>query len=83
MKYLDTLAYLKLNRWEKFVYNLKKFFCAIPGWFVNLCKKIGRGCKNLALKIAANFVDIWNTFKKGSWRYNERSPPRPCCVAFA
>ena len=67
MKYLDTLAYLKLNRWQKLGYNLKKFFCAIPGWFVNLFKSIGRFFKNLALKIAANFVDIWNTFKKGSW----------------
>lgn len=67
MKYLDTLAYLKLNRWQKFGYNFKKFFCAIPAWFVNMCKAIGRFFKNLALKIAANFVDIWNTFKNGSW----------------
>ena len=67
MKYLDTLAYLKLNRWQKFGYNLKKFFCAIPGWFVNLFKAIGRFFKNLGIKIANNFVDIWNTFKKGSW----------------
>ena len=67
MKYFDTLAYLKLNKWQKFVYNLKAFFCAIPAWFVGLCKKIGRFFKNLGLKIADNCVDIWNTFKKGSW----------------
>ena len=67
MKYLDTLAYLKLNKWQKFCYNLKAFFCGIPVWFVNLCKKIGRFFKNLALKIADGAVDIWNTFWHGTW----------------
>lgn len=67
MKYLDTLAYLKLNKWEKFVYDLKKFFCSIPSRFVNLCKRIGNWFKSLGLKIADNFVDIWNTFRYGSW----------------
>ena len=67
MKYLDTLAYLKLNKWQKFVYNLKAFFCAIPGWFVNLFKKIGNFFKTLGIKIAEGCVDIWKTFKMGTW----------------
>ncbi|MCH5351135.1 MAG: sugar ABC transporter permease [Clostridiales bacterium] len=67
MTYLDSLAYLKLNKWQKFVYKLQCFFCAIPGWFLNLFKKIGRFFKNLGIKIKDNFVDIWYTFVNGSW----------------
>ena len=67
MTYLTSLEYLKLNKWQKFIYKLKCFFCAIPGWFVDKGKKIGRFFKALGLKTAAMFVDIWNTFKNGSW----------------
>ena len=67
MTKLDTLAYLKLNKWQKFLYNLKCFFIGIPGWFADKFKKIGRFFKKLGLKIADNFVDLWNTFKYGSW----------------
>lgn len=66
-KELKAAEYLKLNRWQRFAYRLKAFFCAIPGWFVALFKKIGKFFKNLGLKIADNVVDLWNTFKNGSW----------------
>ncbi len=66
-KELKAAEYLKLNRWQRFVYKLKAFFCAIPRWFVALFKKIGRFFKNLGLKIADNAVDLWRTFRYGSW----------------
>ncbi|MCH5154006.1 MAG: sugar ABC transporter permease [Clostridiales bacterium] len=67
MTYLNSLDYLKLTRWQKFIYKLKCFFCAIPGWFVDKGKKIGRFFKNFGLKTADTFRDIWYTFKNGSW----------------
>lgn len=66
-KELKAAEYLKLNRWQRFLYKLKTFFCAIPHWFAALFKKIGRFFKNLGLKIADNFVDLWRTFRHGSW----------------
>lgn len=68
MLQLDALDYLKLNKWQKFVYNLKKFFVGIPHWFAVKFTKLGRVIKDLALKFWANLVDIWTTFKNGSWK---------------
>lgn len=68
MLQLDALAYLKLNKWQKLAYNLKKFFVGIPRWFADKFVKLGRAIKNLALKLWANLVDIWTTFKTGSWK---------------
>lgn len=67
MEYLSSLDYLKLNKWQKFVYKLKCFFCAIPNWFVTRFKKIGNAFKRFGIKVKDNFVDIWNTFKNGTW----------------
>lgn len=68
MKKLTDLQYLQLNFWNKRAYDLKCFFCAIPGWFLNLFKKIGRGVKKLGIGIKDEFVDIYKTFVKGSWQ---------------
>lgn len=68
MKQLAVLDYLKLNKWQKFVYKLKCFFCAIPGWFVNLFKKIGNFFVKFGVGIWNNLKDIGNTFIKGSWK---------------
>lgn len=65
---LNDLDYLKLNKWQKFWYKLKLFFCAIPGWFVNLFKKIGRAFVRFGLYVKDTAVDIWTTFVKGSWQ---------------
>lgn len=68
MKQLAVLDYLKLNKWQKFVYKLKCFFCAIPGWFVGLFKTIGRFFVKFGVGIWNNLKDIGNTFVKGSWK---------------
>ena len=39
MKKLTDLEYLKLNKFQALIYNLKLFFCAIPSWL----KKLGNG----------------------------------------
>ena len=68
MKQLEVLDYLKLNGWQKFLYNLKCFFCSIPGWFLNLFKKIGAWFKKTGIAIWENLKDLWLTFKNGRWQ---------------
>ena len=67
MKRLNDLDYLKLSKFQAFLYNLKLFFCAIPGWF----KKIGRGIigffKNCGIAIKNEILDIITTFTQGNW----------------
>ncbi|MGN1066303.1 MAG: carbohydrate ABC transporter permease [Candidatus Fimimonas sp.] len=50
------------------MYKLKCFFCGIPHWFANLGKKIWNGLKKIGIGIKNEFVDIGNTFVKGSWQ---------------
>ena len=67
MKKLTDLEYLKLSKFQAFVYNLKLFLCAIPQWFKNLGIAIWKWMKNFVLGIRDNFVDIGTTFTKGNW----------------
>ncbi len=64
---MQAAEYLKLGKWQRFVYRLKQFFRAVPAWFASFFKKIGKFFKNVGLKIADNAVDLFNTFKNGSW----------------
>lgn len=68
MKQLGVLEYLKLNKWQKFVYKLKCFFCAIPSCFAHLFQNIGKFFKKIALWFWNNIKDIGTTFAKGSWK---------------
>lgn len=68
MKKLEMLDYLRLNKWEKFLYNLQSFFCGIPGWFAKKFKSLGRKIVDLALAFKENILDIGRTFKKGRWQ---------------
>ena len=67
MKRLSDLEYLKLGKFAAFVYNLKLFFCAIPGWFVKLFLLIWNFIKNCGIAIKNEVVDIVTTFTKGNW----------------
>ena len=67
MKRLTNLEYLKLGKFRAFLYNMMLFFCAIPGWFVKLGKKIGKFFVNCGVGIKDEFVDIGTTFTKGNW----------------
>ena len=67
MKKLNDLEYLKLSKFDAFLYKLKLFFCAIPVWFANLGIQIFNFFKNCILGIKDQFVDIFTTFTKGNW----------------
>ena len=68
MKQLTDLELLKLNKWQLFVYKLKKFFLAIPAWFKKTGIKLGLFFKNLGISIYIFFRDIIMTFVKGDWK---------------
>ena len=67
MKKLNDLEYLKLNKFQAFLYKLKLFFCAIPHWLLGIVLAIGRFFKNCAIKVKDECVDIAGTFAKGNW----------------
>ena len=59
MKLNDELEYLKLSKWQKFVYRLKSFFTSIPKKLGGLFIKIGQFFKKLGLGIAGEAKDIY------------------------
>ena len=67
MKRLSDLEYLKLNKFQAFLYKLQLFLCAIPAFLkkvglaiLGFFKKCGLGVKNEA-------VTLTTTFTKGNW----------------
>ena len=66
MKRLNDLEYLKLNKLQAFIYKLKLFLCAIPEFFANLGRSIGRFFVGCGVGIKDEFVDIGSTFKRGN-----------------
>ena len=68
MKEITGLDYLKLTKWQRFTYQLKKFFCGIPRWFARVGIKIGRFFSKIGLGFANYFVELFNTFKNGDYK---------------
>ena len=68
MKNFDGLEYLKLSKWNKFVYRFLNFFASIPGKFLGLFKAIGRFFKNIGLGIGRECKDLVTTFVNGDWK---------------
>ena len=67
MKKLNTLEYLKLNKFQKFFYDVGEFFSAIPGWFMGIMLGLFTAVKDFAISIKDGFIDIITTFTKGNW----------------
>ena len=67
MKKLNDLEYLKLNKFQAFIYKLKLFIFAIPLWFKNLFLQIWDGLKNCVFAVRDEIMDIITTFTKGNW----------------
>ena len=67
MKKLTDLEYLKLNKFQAFVYNLKLFLCAIPAFFVKLGLAIVNFFKDLGIAVKDEVMDIVTTFTQGNW----------------
>ncbi len=68
MKKIDELEYLKLSKWNKFVYRFLSFFAAIPSKLWGLVKAVGRFFKNIGLGISRECKDLVTTFVKGDWK---------------
>ena len=68
MKKIDELEYLKLSKWNKFVYRFLSFFASIPSKLWGLVKGIGNFFKNLGLGIGRECKDIVTTFVNGDWK---------------
>lgn len=68
MKRLSDLEYLRLNRFQKFLYRIAVFFMGIPAWFCKLGKKIWEGIKRFGIGVKDEIFDIGRTFKNGSWQ---------------
>lgn len=67
MKRLTDLEYLKLNKFQAFLYKLLLFFFSIPKALLNLGKGILRFFVKCGLGIKNEFLDIVTTFTKGNW----------------
>jgi len=67
MKKLNDLEYLKLNKFEAFLYKLKLFLCAIPLWFKKLGLSIWGLIKKCGIGIKDEVLDIIHTFTEGNW----------------
>ena len=67
MKKLNDLEYLKLGKFDAFVYKFKLFLCMIPLWFKNLGIGILNFFKNCFCGVKDEFLDITHTFTKGNW----------------
>ena len=67
MNRLNDLDYLKLNKFQAFLYKLKLFFCAIPMWFKKLGLGIAGFFKNCGIAIKNEILEIITTFTQGNW----------------
>ena len=63
-KYSD-LEYLKLSKWDKFLYKLGRFFISIPVGIGHFFQKIGKGIASGAEAFGRECSDVVNTFKNG------------------
>ena len=67
MNKLNDLEYLKLSKFQAFVYDFKRFLFAIPGWIKGLFTALWKLIANCGVAIKEEFVDIITTFTKGNW----------------
>ena len=67
MKKLNDLEYLKLRKFQAFVYDFKLFLDAIPGWIKKMLLSVVNLLKNCVTAVKEEFVDIITTFTKGNW----------------
>jgi len=68
MKKITDLEYLKLSKWDRFVYTLVCFFYSIPTTIVNFFKNIGLTVVNAFKAVGTEIGDIADTFKNGDWK---------------
>ncbi len=67
MKKYSDLEYLRLSKWQKFLYKIKSFFCSIPVAIGNFFKNIWGFIVSCFKGIGSEVTDICQTFVKGTW----------------
>ena len=68
MKKYTDLEYLKLPKWNRFTYTVLCIICGILPGIWNFIKKIGFAIVSFGKTVAAEFVDIYTTFREGDWK---------------
>ena len=68
MKKYSDLEYLKLTKFQKFLYKFLSFFAAIPRALKNAVFAVGRFFKKIGLGIGSEIKDLVLTFKNGDWK---------------
>ena len=68
MKKYSDLEYLRLSKWDRFLYTLVCLICGIPGGIWNGLKNLWTVINNFCGKVVYEFVDIFVTFKEGDWK---------------
>ena len=68
MKKYNDLEFLKLSKWDRFVYTLVCTICSIPGGIWNLIKKIWSVIVSFFVGVKNELVDIFVTFRDGDWK---------------
>ena len=67
MKKYSDLEFLRLSKWQKFVYKFLSFFAAIPKAILNFFVGIGKGIAKFFAAIGRELADVVTTFVKGDW----------------
>ena len=67
MKKLNDLEYLKLNKLQAMLYNLKLFLFSIPMWCKDLGLKIWNSITGGVVAVRDEILDIITTFTRGNW----------------
>lgn len=68
MEKLSWIEYQGLGTFQRILYNIRRFFAAIPSFFVGIGKAIGRGVKTAVFAIGRELKDLVMTLITGSWR---------------
>ena len=68
MKKYSDLEYLRLPKWHRFLYTLVCLIVGIPTGIWGGIKTIGLAVVKFAKGVAAEVMDIFNTFRFGDWK---------------
>lgn len=68
MKRYTDLEYLKLSKFQRFLYLFACFFLDLPKKIWKKLCQLGKGIKNFFVSTGHTFADIGSTFKNGDWK---------------
>ncbi len=68
MKRYSDMEFLRLSKWQKFLYKLVSFLVGIPLGIGRFFKKIDIAVKNGVLRVVSELKDVGVTFVHGDWK---------------